>query len=569
MIWLPVIVALAIVVGIGVFVRSDLTARKRQYEKTLREHVEAVDRYVDVGVVLHVVVADSDGEELLPGKPKMRIVRTHRAGGLLDTKANPPAIVGPSRAPVTWYCSEDQEPVILHADTDPLGQLVYGSEGAGKTTALAMWHYFRWLEHLGAKGAEGGQTAPNSNRLDLIKQEIFRLYPARWYAYRVAEDVLTFVDGTRIRFKSTYQQSRAGGAPIQGFNWWWCGRDEMQDQIAAHQDIESRGRSAPGGRYKQLATCTAKQTAAFRNLRDLLLASNVWRKRTLLIKNSPFVSPSFLADKAKTMTKREFDRRYGALDLAPELATYHTWDREKSLVTLMLGAEDLTESLLAGHGPGFALLGGHDPGELFDVTILLKAYAARWKVDGRIVSGHAWHVVDEITTENNTTEHHVEVLLRRLRTQHQANLLDRHGIVAGKRVFIRCDPYGNGSNASKPDRSCYTVFRNGQIKIEPAEYNREGNGPGVVPKSEGIELVNTLICNAAGQRRLFVQRDEQGQPVAPRLVQTLEESEKDYRGRAETQAKDKNDLSHWGAALRYALWRIERPRLQMFAGGRA
>ncbi len=539
---------------------SDLTWRKRRQERALRDRVDASDRFVDIGVILHTVVADPKGEELLPGKPLVRIVRTRRVGGMLDTRANPPRIVGPSRSPATWYCSEDQEPVIVHADTDPLGQLVYGSEGAGKTTALAMWHYFRWLEHLGQRGAEGGQTAPNTNRLDLIRQEMFRLYPASWYRYQTARDVLVFVDGTRVRFKSTYQQSRAGGAPIQGFNWWWCGRDELQDQVDAHQDIESRGRSAPNGRYKQLATCTAKQASAFRNLRDLLVQSGMWARRTLLIKKSPFISASFLEAKRLTMSKREFDRRYEALDLPPEQATYHSWDREKNLVQIRVAPEDVTADLLANLGPGFSLLGGHDPGTLCDVTLLLKAYRSR-------IGGHEWHVVDEITTANTTTEQHVEVLLRRLRERWSANLLDRHGAVTGPRAFIRADPYGN--NDSKPDRACYTVFRNAGLRIEPAAYSVKGVGTGRVPKNEGIELVNTLLCNAAGQRRLYVQRTELAQPVAPRLVQALEESERDYRGNAETQAKDKNDLSHWPAALRYALWSLERPRLQALAGGRA
>jgi hypothetical protein len=544
--------------AIGVAMLSDATWRKRRYERALRERVESVDRFVDIGVVLYTVKANPNGKELLPGKPKMEIVGIRHVGGMLDTRSNPPRIVGPSRSPVTWYCSEDQEPVIVHDDADALGQLVYGSEGAGKTTALAMWHYFRWLENLGEK-REGGQTAPTGKRLDLFRAELQRLYPSTWYRHRVAEDVIQFADGTRIRLKSTYQQSKAGGAPIQGFNWSWCGRDELQDQIDAHQDIESRGRSAPDGRYKQLATCTAKQSAAFRNLRDLILQSGIWVRRTLLIKHSPFISPEFLANKAKSMSRREYERRYEAIDLPPENATYHAWKRERNLVAIAPHREDCTADVLANLGGGYTMLAGHDPGVLFDVTVLLKAYRTR--------GGYEWVVVDEVTTQQTTTEQHVDVLLRRLREKWHCNLLDRHGVTTGPRVFVRADPYGN--NDTKPDRACYTVFRNAGLRIEPAVYSKGGTTPGRVPKNEGIELVNTLLCNAAGVSRLFVARGENAQPVAPNLVQAIEESERDYAGRAETQAKDKNDLSHWPAALRYALWSLERPRLQALAGGRA
>lgn len=561
--------ALAVVLAIGSGVRTNLTHEKRQLERDLRSEVRSGDRYVDLGVILRVVVADRAGDELIEGKPRLRVIREHRLGGLLDTSAAPPRIVGPSRSPRIWFCSEDQEPIILHSDSGPLGQLVYGSEGAGKTTALAMWHYVRWLEHLG-EDREGGQTAPNKRRLKMIRDEIVRIFPREWYEHRKADDVFLLCDGSRLQLIHTHQQSGEAGSPVQGFNWSWAGGDEAQDSIARHADIQMRGRSAKNKRYKQCRTATAKDTTEWRDFRSKLLNDKavdnrgiaLWVKRTLLGRRSPFVDQAWWDEQRYQMSEREYLRRVEAQDVGPERQTYHSWNRERNLIRIPeIGFRDVTERELAKWGARFGRLVGHDPGSLFDVSIPLRAFDLHPK------QLPIWIVVDEITTEQTTTEEHVAEFLRRMRDDHGMNLLDRRGMVSNdnSRCLVRADPYGN--NDAKPDRSCYTIFRNEGVTIHPAVYAPDGTKPGRVPKDAGIELVNTLLCNAAGESRLFVALNDRGQPVAPNLVKALETSERDEKGRAETQKKDENDLSHWPAALRYALWAIERPRIKLRAAG--
>jgi hypothetical protein len=94
-----------------------------------------------------------------------------------------------------------------------------------------------------------------------------------------------------------------------------------------------------------------------------------------------------------------------------------------------------------------------------------------------------------------------------------------------------------------------------------ATYNKQGEPRGIIHKDAGIEMVNRLLRNAAGQSRLFVACDDRGAAAAPKLVEALEMSERDIQGKAETQPKGSpTDLSHWAAALRYALWSYERLR---------
>ena len=55
--------------------------------------------------------------------------------------------------------------------------------------------------------------------------------------------------------------------------------------------------------------------------------------------------------------------------------------------------------------------------------------------------------------------------------------------------------------------------------------------------------------------------DSNRKPVAAKLVEALERMERDGNNKAERDKKDKHDLSHWACALGYALWSIEKPRL--------
>lgn len=119
--------------------RTNLSQRRAQITREWSGSVEATDRFVDIGVTLHVVKADPAGKVLIEGARPMVILRTYNFGGIVDTKANPPRIVdgpdGISRNPQVWYCSEDQERVILHADSEPVGKLARGGMGAGKCLA--------------------------------------------------------------------------------------------------------------------------------------------------------------------------------------------------------------------------------------------------------------------------------------------------------------------------------------------------------------------------------------------------------------------------------------------------
>src|SRR5690606_4173756 len=126
----------------------------------------------------------------------------------------------------------------------------------------------------------------------------------------------------------------------------------------------------------------------------------------------------------------------------------------------------------------------------------------------------------------------------------------------------------SGNDNSQPHRSVYTVFRNAGLLILPAAMSSKNGQSKVarVPKEAGINVVRGLLCDKDDRRRLYVACDDRRRPLAPRLVESLELSEKEpTSGEAEVKRKGKPDLSHWTAALRYALWQLERPRFGQYS----
>lgn len=542
---------------LAVLVLTANTFRRRQMQRRLQEQIYAVDRFVDAHVRLHVVAKDPAGLETDP--KRLTVLRHHDFGGWIDTKSSPPRMMdGPppdviQGPPRYWYCSTDQEPVILHGDR--AGSLALGGMGAGKTTAGVQWTYLRWLEHLGQR-REGGITAPTQTRLDLVLNEIRNLFPASWYRYSTAEGVLTMCDGTRIRAVSTYRQSASQGSRIQGFNWsWWLG-DEMQDQIDEFVHIQARLRSAHGGKAKRLGTATSKDDSEWRALKDSMQESGLWSTHTLLGPSSPFVAAAHWDAMKRSMSLSEYRRLVLAEDLPAELAVYYGWNRERNLVVCPRIATDVTPGILSSYasytrpGSRFALVCSHDPGVIFNTTEIMRLV-----MFGDVPT---WMVVGELQTKQTTAREHARQLRTKLQDEFGLDLVatrfDPHPS-AKAAVFI--DPHGRGDTATNYD-SVYMAFQQeGLDAFNPAPMSKR------IPRKARVEMVNRLLAgtgSSAYEPRLVIAKDDRGAPVAPVLVASFEQLRKrpgDDNPEG-TQRKDEDDKTHAPAALAYGLWPFEQ-----------
>ena len=556
---LAILIAAAVVVSV-----SSLAWKRRAIERQIEADADESDRFVDMGVLLSVVEMDlANGLELEPGKPPVRIVRQHRLGGMLDTWTR--QIVGPSERPRYWQCSVQQEMIILHPDSMPLWTLVQGSEGAGKTAIIPKWAYCRVLEHCG-HDRETWITAPVFARLAWIKKAISDDWDPKWFRWKERDQTYRLRTGMTVRLVSAHQQSESAGSPFQGGNIVACASDELQDHHERDADIQARGRAAPNGKFKRLATSTFKDSTEWRNFRETASRSPDWSVVKLLGLESPFVWPKHW-ERMRTngITLREYQRRVLAMDVGPEAQLYHCFRRKLddgspgNLRPIPLGAVDVTAEVLAPYaaaGERLTLLVGHDPGKRQHVSEFIKAF----RVPGRDTRPR-WFVVDEVTTPDATIEAHIVEVIARGRDRWHVNMLDRKGQpdASSGRMIVRADPHTR-SGDEHPGADTYAAWRARGVKIRAAAYKTNSTEPGVIKRESRFDMMNTLFCDVNDVRRLFIACDDSGRAAAPMLLKAVESMERDGNSKGEAEKKNESDLSHWPASVGYALWQIEHPR---------
>ncbi len=562
---------------------SDLTTRlRRALQRT--DHLTSGDRYVDFGVQVWVVEQDDEGDVLIPSTPKCAAMPEHtwvdevgtlrtkyEFGGMYDTVMH--EWTGPSERPTVWYASEVQAKIALHGPELPEKILAYGAMGSGKTEgALSMWALLRALELAGqGRRYEGGLTAPTMDRAALILTALIKRCPPEWYSWRAKDKLFELKCGIGLRLATTTVHSEEVGSPIQGWNWAFHAGDELQDQTDQLDNILARGRTAPGGVYRQLGTATAKDSPKWRTARDKLKTAKmpdgtpVWSVIRMEGWTNPFVPVSFWAKMKAQLDPRTYQRIVLAMDVGPELACYPHWRRDHHLRTVPIMAKDVTRQVLMRHGwgPNLDLLCGHDPGTLQDVTVMLKAFALPKRymlAEGLKPSPYVWFVVDELTTDMTSTEVHIRKLKARLQAKwglHQVDWNNRE-LPDSPRALILIDPYGDSDN--KTDKTVKDWFQLKNLVALNAASGRAGRKHGRIPRDPGIKMVDRLIS----VDRLFVDCDERRGPAAEKCVEAIELNEREQvTGEAEKKRRDRPDLSHWVAAIRYALWLLEKHPLDI------
>ena len=580
---LTVLIAAVIAVGVSLPGRVD-RAVKRATVAAEGDAANEDRRYVDMGVTMHVVRKDPQGRELIKGMPlSVRVAEPIRLGGMVDTWGDRPTICGPSRNPTIWTCSDAMAPLVLHGDSLPVWVLCTGGMGAGKTTALAQWVYCRMLEHLGHADRQIGVFAPTAARMTVVVEAIGKLWRPEWMVGRrlVPTDrdgILKFRAGPSVRFVSAHQQSAAEGTRIAGFNLVAGAADEMQDFFAEWPNILARLRSDPNGRNKLFASCTAKDNTPWRNFKEQCASVADWHIVRIPGIDSPFITDSHWRKmKDGGVSLRQWQQIALAIDVGPEGAVYHCFARKLDdgtpgnlrPIPPQPWATDITAEVLAAYQPvggnRIGLLIGHDPGKRQHVSVFLKAY--RFASDEKRGDLRPrWFVVDEITSPDCTVHSHAQQVLGRAREKWHCNTLDRTGKPSpySDHVLVRIDPHSRAEKSAHPGPDVYATWRSLGMLAKAAAYKPNSREPSVIPKDSRINMVNTLLCAVSADehqiRRLYIACDDKGKEAAPKTLAALESMERDAAGEAETERKNEYDLSHWPAAIGYALWQVEHQR---------
>ena len=574
--WLAALVVLF--AGVG-DVHSKLAHRHRLADDALDEKL-ADERVIDLAVHLRVVVADPAGEELIHGAPKLRIVRTHNFGGRFDTLIK--RFVGMALKPIVLYCSLEQEPAVLHEE-GPEAVWMQGGMGSGKTRTGCVWSTLQVIKHAEHRIEAAGITSPVGRRMEFIRNNLLGaknengkrnggIWPRNWFSWREGDQVAVMRTGLTINFVPAHIANAAEGSPLQGYTWGWSFNDELQDYHEADEDIQMRGRGAWQGRYERFATLTPKRSGAYRVFRDRIAANDNWQVYKVTGPSNPFLPPEYWEKRRGSMPLSSFLRKVMGEDPPPDNAVYTEWlrilpDGSPANLRPLPHAQiprwpDVTRRELAPYGGDFDMLVGFDPGRIWDVSVLLKAFQPpapkpTTRDPRPAVPPPVWFVVGEVSTKRKITETHCRALLKVLRDKWGLNLGN------GAQALVRGDPTTKtGTDEEQPDKNVYDTFRAFGIHIKPAVYRPGSVEHGRVPKNARIDLINTLLCDDTGERRLFVECGFDGAPVAPKLVESLEQQELDHDGKAEMGPKDESDLTHWACAVGYALWSIESKRIR-------
>ena len=440
--------------------------------------------------------------------------------------------------------------------------MLLGGPGSGKTWVLALRLL---LKSLGTQ-LPGGRWwgGPNKNwlhvgatgdRLRVLWDQLDLIAGATGWVNteeRLEVDLLPLLNGSRHIFKAAKAPSKAIGTPIQGLSAAGAGIDETQNvSDAAQKDVNERGRRA-GLDYEVCETATRVDGLGFfsRKLKQYAASPD-----KIIIKldplENPFVEPGYWDRLRGDYTDREWRQRMGSEELSAEHLVYYAFDfgrnlrprprfEHGSLVDVTGCYRDITRDLTRKTvRPGRPFVIGHDFGALTSASEVLKAY------EHLPTQRTHWWIVDEITSGSHTTS-----------DGHGRKLIKAYPV---RDFLVRGDPHDNSTDQDKSD---YAQMRKLEIEIVKASAKP-------ISVRHRIAMLNTLMFNGDinhpddGERRLFIDVDERGEPKAPKFVESCLEMEPDEWGNQENVRKDYRDPTHWPCAAAFGVYPDER----FLAGG--
>lgn len=551
---------------------AERTWELRKLRQRVRSLTRSGERHVDFGATLQPVArGDGTAGDIRVGEAWVRRCGSaRRIGCRLDTLTKSSAGRFTS-GPELLYAESQSEPLFFGENKSIRRMVVVGSMGSGKSEIGARWIVRQCLRF---RNVSGGIGAPTNKRLRIIYKKVRKLLPSTWIrAIRTALGEIELKNGVTLHFFATKEASAQTGSPFAGLDFAFAMVDEEQDVAdEALDELEMRGRSAPGGYYPVLSTCTLKDTPQWRNRLARYENQHGCRVHRMLLTANPFVAQTYIDALKHSLPPRAYRMRVLALPAPPERATYPTFSRKRHVRRIPdVGVRCVAQRELRRFGGDHRLLLGHDPGKIWQVTTAMRPL----EIVGE--PGPVWFAVGELSTRG-TTEDHVSRLPAWLRGMADVGLVEwaEHSGPIEEHPLVIADPHSddNAYSENRPDKTVYLEFKNRGWDIRSAAYVTHRGGTkvkvGRVPKEPRIQMMCALLHNSADETRFYLAADERGNPYAERLAGALEMSERDERGIAEADRKDESDVSHWPCSVGYALWPVERTRMAVgITAGRA
>jgi hypothetical protein len=381
-------------------------------------------------------------------------------------------------------------------------------------------------------------VVPVADARDVLwKKLIDRIEPFGWVLGepRVAAREITIVNRVVFQFRATAKQSTTSKSPLAGLDWHWAVPDEeaYMDEDAM-REISARGRVNPD--YQVFSSATNEPIHAF----QMRLAKRKADPRSKIIRyegtENCFVSLEHWEALKDDFSDEDYKRYVLCQDVPRAGRVYPTFAYDASVRPVPARGDitaQVVESKFRGL-TGIQWLVGWDPGTTMSASGILKCFDAG-------AEERNWYVIDEVSTKDATTEWHGRDLAR---------WFQQRGIDL-KTVLVIGDPHENKDT----DRSDYLQMQT----VGFAAVKRSNSGE-TIERRHRVSMMNALLGDANGRRRLFLAASATGPAKAAKTAESLAGLMYKHNGEIDFHGKTYLNLAHWTDNIGYGLFPFEHFR---------
>lgn len=501
--------------------------RKAYQERIRRLSVEEADRFVDVACQFRVYRRGPDGNavacEWLP----------QIFGGKYD-RLSKQYVGPPARENVRELKIHSGQLATVGAiGSDVRNVVALGAQGGGKTEGLM--------------AVATALSAMRCNGLGLVTAPIADQTKKPWEKFlaRVAafgwvegepskgEGQIRLKNGTVVTFRGVARQSNDSTTPIAGLDAHWVCADEQSYYADAQmREVHARLRIA---RHAQVFSSATNEPIHEFQQRLLRYEAD---PHSLIVRypgtDNCFTPIEHWEAMKAEMSPDDYDRYINCKDVPIAGRVYPTFQYKENKRPLPATGDVTARITQDRYGAPYDFIVGLDPGSMTTASVILKAFAAGGPDERN------WFAIDEVTTRDATTEFHA----RDLKKWFMSRGIDI------SRVLVLADPHEN----KEADRSDLIQMRAAGFATKPS------NGGDVIERKHRISMVNALLLDATGRRRLFLCPSANGALQPEKLSMSLGQLRYLNNGEIDFRHKNKWNQAHWSDALGYGLFPFERMR---------
>ena len=498
-------------------------------KKKLREEARRLASYEVVDIAARVqVYRRGPDDKPYPAEFLGDAHGTYVWGGRYSSEAK--GYIGPPGSVVTLTCHPGQVRLLTYQDSTGTKKrvLCLGAAGGGKTKGIAIKGL---LEGIKTANRIVGMVAPTGERrLILWKKFLEIVEPLGWVEkiWPVEKDI-RLKNGTIFQFRAAKKASDATGVPVQGYDWDVAVEDEQQNITdEALTEVDLRGRRA-GTAYRVYSSATNQLIIEFQNRLQTYKRAEWAEVINFSGYDNSWVETAYWDSFKARMSAKQFNRLIKGESPPIDGLIYPSFDEDRNVKPRPFTRTVITRAItLDKYGSQYSYIVGQDFGQRVNTSTVFKV----WAGDGP--DDRLWFAVGEIqTVDKQGITAHIPRLVEYMRETFGARA--HEFIVIGDPHFGKTHTANPNENA---DISDYEMMRNAGIRTEPAHWQQ-------ITLKHRFGMVNTMLQDATGVIRLYVEADEHGQPKCPLMVSSFKFYKwNETTGKPEQFNKDARDPSH-------------------------